>query len=133
MFLPPSFGIRVCTNEAVGFSFFRSRKAPFEGAATVKPPALPEDTYWDGSWLCTRVTVYLLHMDANYKFVLFVDLPQPVRDSYLIAFVQDGSSAQLRAFRRGRGADFDSTGVLWGPKSSLLEWGPEIVMGSISC
>ena len=30
---------------AVAFDFDRLRSGPFEGPATVKPPALPEDTY----------------------------------------------------------------------------------------
>jgi hypothetical protein len=30
---------------AVAFAFHRLRSGPFEGPATVKPPALPEDTY----------------------------------------------------------------------------------------
>jgi hypothetical protein len=30
---------------AVAFAFKRLRKGPLEGPATVKPPALPEDTY----------------------------------------------------------------------------------------
>jgi hypothetical protein len=30
---------------AVAFAFNRLRKGPFEGPATVKPPALPEDSY----------------------------------------------------------------------------------------
>jgi hypothetical protein len=30
------------------FAFHRLRSGPFEGPATVKPPALPEDTYFVG-------------------------------------------------------------------------------------
>ncbi len=58
------------------------------------------------------------------KFVLSVDFPQPVRDSYLIAFVQNGSSALLRALRRGRGADLDSTGGSLGGKEQPPGMGP---------
>ena len=35
---------------AVAFAFHRLRSGPFEGPATVKPPALPEDQLlWDTS------------------------------------------------------------------------------------
>ena len=36
---------------AVAFAFHRLRSGPFEGPATVKPPALPEDTYYSQSSL----------------------------------------------------------------------------------
>jgi len=35
----------------LGFDFDRLRSGPFEGPAIVKPPALPGDTYLNGSVL----------------------------------------------------------------------------------
>ena len=36
------------------FDFNRLRSAPFEGAAIVKPPALPGDSYFCSTWLAAK-------------------------------------------------------------------------------
>src|ERR1035441_836968 len=35
----------LCTRRGIGLDLCRLRSGPFEGPATVKPPALPEDNY----------------------------------------------------------------------------------------
>src|SRR5271157_4900734 len=47
---------------AVASAFQRLRSGPFEGPATVKPPALPEDTY-----LGIRRSLCLLSLDVPYQ------------------------------------------------------------------
>ena len=60
---------------------------------------------------CVRAGLFLcLIWMPIQKFVLFVDMPQPVRESYFITFVQDGASALQHTFRRARTVDPDISG-----------------------
>src|ERR1035437_5711129 len=53
---------------AVVFVFHRLRSGPFEGPATVKPPALPEDTYLDETRDWRRGNRGQLYVFAQRKY-----------------------------------------------------------------